>query len=269
MWFNGDRSYAENRLNSCWVWLPRFQTLGLVRNIVARQEDGSLVMLLNFSGTPSRELVETSNTLSRSSRGFRDFLVNPDTLTTPAAAPRTPREFEDDPDEDDDESDVAPRRDRLPSTTLALPLAEFQFRPPELGLIQAGQYAVFASRFAIRRDWKQGMRYQQYRQTFVRSARSRNVPGGTDFFREHSRAVTNTILGRFISLQDAILRVEEYAESVAISRRLALTRDFQLVYRGRSAVGRLQENDRIQLSSGSHWIAEEVEEALGDQALVR
>lgn len=157
--------------------------------------------------------------------------------------------------------------DRSADKRVRLPVDAISFEPPVLGAFELNNRAYWPARTGVRRDWKQGLRQTQF---VCYSSGSPSPQRIGDFLDQSIESVTESILGvRKRSFTSVLQDLEEYCLSLPVGKRLIVTNSFQVFYRGFLAVGRVTADDRVSLLPKYSYLAEEIQEELGEDALVR
>ena len=151
-----------------------------------------------------------------------------------------------------------------------IPMDSWLFAAPEIGYVNVSAIntAVYLSRMPIRRDWRQGLRSSQYH-TEVLSANSSQMVRVMDGFnvrdvlRTATADVEKALNNEYPRFDTAVDMVEEFAESVAISRHFALSRNFDLILRGKILVAKVREDNRIELLPSRRYLIEQLQEETG------
>lgn len=137
------------------------------------------------------------------------------------------------------------------------PMADFSFTPKHFGLINAGENAVHPTRIPIRRDWKQGIRSSQFHFNFTPAEWSGRGPRADgDLFGHHLAALNKAARGEYPDILDALERLEEHGNSVAISPRISVSNNFLVFYNSLYEVGSVNpDNGTIELKEA--WALEQ------------
>lgn len=131
------------------------------------------------------------------------------------------------------------------------PLARLNVRPGRLGYINYNGSVSYVKRLPKRRDWRQGLRYNNITSSGPLSAHDIPLWNFDDMLRNRYptfRAVLSTIDGGD-------------AQDMAWSRQWALTRDKRILYRGVDIVGKVVDGVPL-LSPEFQWLQESLQETL-------
>lgn len=125
---------------------------------------------------------------------------------------------------------------------------EFNLIPVPLGMCNFDGLARYLSRIPLRRDWRQGLRRENFCSNIGDHAA---IPPET---------LAKVIKGEYPTFAEALKSVKEGAKSVAWCREWAVTSDGKLIYK-RLAVG-VNKEGMLLLDKEFNYLAEALEEAV-------
>lgn len=142
------------------------------------------------------------------------------------------------------------------------PIEQLDINPVPLGYCNCkGTDAVYLMRQPVRRDWKQGLRFQ----TLLALQNSRFINSNTVRYED----IAKTIIGDYPKFGDIFESVCTFkklkANSIAFSRTFAIRSTFEVVYKEQFIIGKLDLNANpekggvIDIDPKMEWVIEELE----------
>ena len=141
---------------------------------------------------------------------------------------------------------------------MALPvwcgLASFDFTSPKLGYVNGDGEAHYILRLPLRRDWKQGLRKENL--ACLNNQSTNRFP--------FSSLRPLLKLGEYHPFSECLDMVEDGYYSAAFSRYFAVNEKFELLYRGRGKVGKVDNNGNPILTDRFTYLQEALQEDYGN-----
>lgn len=129
--------------------------------------------------------------------------------------------------------------------------------PVPLGYINHSDTCCFSSRMPMRRDWKQGLRPNNFVMYSLYPELNMEVHEITRLY-----DIEDTCLNRYPSFRKCVDYVEETHRASAFSRCFAVNEDGNLTYKGAKIVGKIEDERSITLEKKSTHLKEFLEESL-------
>jgi len=133
--------------------------------------------------------------------------------------------------------------------------SDIDFATPPVGGFNAGIQSFFVERAPLRRDWRQGLRYSQFR-VYPNTS--------DDWLTKNWSSIEKAMNQEFPKLDQAIFEVEDYAESRALSFCFFIEKDFSLSYKKSLTVGKVGHDDRLLLLQNYSWMKEQLGTVVGE-----
>jgi hypothetical protein len=138
---------------------------------------------------------------------------------------------------------------------------EISFEPPSFRSVNTKNGTIVAERMPLRRDWRQGLRSNQFRiDTFGRA-------DGYNWMQSHWNSVEKAIRKEYPSLEEALWDLEEFSEARAISPHLVIDNEYKLWYLKAFCIGVIDPDDNIVLNKRFRWMQEQVQEEVGENVV--